>query len=674
MNISDMDIKSIKGIGEKTAALFNRVGVYSLWDLMNYIPCSYERYPEICPVSEIRAGEKCALRLTVVKNATVINASGLKILSTAGSDDTGSVLLSWYNMPYLKKVIIPGMQRVFYGRADIKNGSFILKQPRMMKEEEYSELGGKLVPVYPLTRGLTQKGIGHAVKAAFSQSGDADDYLTDNERMELEVGRLEESLYDMHFPKDIEHTVKARERIVFDEFLYFIQSIRKLKQDKERAANDFPMIETAETSRLIEMLPYRLTGAQMKAYREIIGDLTGSMAMNRLVQGDVGSGKTIVAVLALVTAAMNGHQSALMAPTEVLASQHMKKISELTEVFGIKCVLLTGSLSAKEKRMAKEQIKSGNASIIIGTHALITDTVEFKDLALVITDEQHRFGVKQRAALSGKCHSRIPHVLVMSATPIPRTLAIIIYGDLDISVMDEMPAKRLQIKNCVVGKDYRPKAYSFIKNEVKNGHQAYVICPQVEESESTDEENVTGYGEKLKEIFGDSVRVGILHGRMRPKDKNLIMSQFATGDIDVLVSTTVIEVGVDVPNATVMMIENAERFGLSELHQIRGRIGRGDAQGYCIFINTSRDNTIKKRLEILNHSNDGFKIAEEDLKLRGPGDIFGLRQSGEAMFRVGDMFTDAVMLKKAADFASAHPDIGDRMKIYDRAAEKNVQL
>lgn len=673
MDLSE-NITSIKGIGDKTATLFNRVGVCTVSDLLYYIPTSYEKYPDIVRVSDIRTGTKCALALTVTGTPSVLHLSGMTVLNAVAADESGSITLSWYNMPYLKKAVTPGMQRIFYGNADVRRNGLVLRQPKIFRPEEYETLKNSLIPVYPLTRGLTGKSIAKAVRTVFDNVTETEDYLSAEQREKLGLQDLKTSLYRMHFPTEINETIKARERIVFDEFFFFIRSVRRLKNDKKRSINEFPMIEVAETKRLVEELPYRLTGAQERTCQEIINDLSGPAAMNRLVQGDVGSGKTIVALIALITAVKNGYQAALMAPTEVLAAQHMKKISGLCDKFDISCVLLSGALTEKEKREARKRIASGEAQLVIGTHALITDLVEFKRLALVVTDEQHRFGVDQRKALSMKCSGHVPHVLVMSATPIPRTLAIIIYGDLDISVMDEVPASRLPIKNCVVGRDYRPKAYSFIRKEVEKGHQAYVICPQVEDSENSSNENVTDYGVMLQSVLGDGIRVAVLHGRMKPKEKDAVMEQFSLGNIDVLVSTTVVEVGVDVPAATVMMIENAECFGLSQLHQLRGRIGRGSDQSYCIFVNTSESGDIKKRLDIMNHTNDGFKIASEDLKLRGPGDIFGLRQSGDFAFRIGDIYTDADILKKAADFAETEPDISGREKIYELFEKNNEKV
>ena len=425
--------------------------------------------------------------------------------------------------------------------------------------------------------------------------------------------------------------------------------VRKLKEKRADKRSPYVMEFREEVARFQEALPYRLTGAQERTLREVFDDLSGGLVMNRLIQGDVGSGKTIIAVLALLMAACNGYQGALMAPTEVLAKQHFESITQLFETYKIekKPVLVTGSMTAKEKRLAYEQIERHEADIVIGTHALIQEKVHYDNLALVITDEQHRFGVGQRELLSSKGGD--PHVLVMSATPIPRTLAIILYGDLDISVIDELPQGRQPIKNCVVNTGYRPKAYSFIARQVEEGRQAYVICPMVEESEMIEAENVLDYAKKLRKELPASVTVEYLHGKMKGREKNRIMERFAAGEIQVLVSTTVIEVGVNVPNATVMMIENAERFGLAQLHQLRGRVGRGSSQSYCIMVNCSDEEGTLERLDILNRSNDGFYIASEDLKLRGPGDIFGMRQSGDMEFKLADIFTDANILKSVSE-------------------------
>ena len=650
MNLSD-SINNLKGVGDKTSALFNRVGVFSLWDLLMYVPRDFETLPEPVTVAELQDKSYSSLLLTVKTVPQIIRAGRLNILSAMAEDRKGKgIRLTWFNSPYMKKLIIPGMTRVFYGRVSMKQ-IISLEMPRIFTEEEYSSVKGVPEPVYPLTKGLSSKTIGKAVEQVL-KSTDIKDFLTDSERKALCLMDLKTAIYSLHRPSSRSEAEQALKRISFNEFLVFLVNIKKMKEERGNEKNHHPLIETAAAKRVMECLPFKLTRGQEKAYGDILRDVSSDRTMMRLLQGDVGSGKTIIAFLAMINTADNGCQAALMAPTEVLATQHAEKLREILNKAGLdyRVVLLTGSLSTKERKEARELISSGEAKLIIGTHALIQEGVEFKDLALAVTDEQHRFGVRQREKLSGK-DADSAHVLVMSATPIPRTLAIILYGDLDITIMDERPAARKPIKNCVVDPGYRNTAYSFIKKEVDAGHQAYVICPMVEESEASDYENVTDYSEKLREIYGDRVRVGMLNGRMKSKEKNEIMERFAAGDIDVLVSTTVVEVGVDVPNATVMLIENAERFGLASLHQIRGRVGRSEAQGYCIFIDTSGDEKENKRLKILNDSNDGFKIADEDLKLRGPGDMFGIRQSGDMSFKVADIYRDADMLKKAADYA-----------------------
>ncbi len=654
MELSD-DITSLKGIGEKTAALFKRVGVCSLWDLVNHIPADYIRYPDISKVKDIVPKQRMAARLTITGTPSVLRVRGLNILNVTARDETGPIMLTWYNMPYLKKTLRIGMTKVFCGNADIRRDMLSLVQCSMFSPEEYEKQKNELTPVYHLTKGLTGKSVGKAVKTVLKGCSFPDDFLSKEEKKTLDLPGLSESFEMIHFPKNREEALYARRRLVFNEFYFFIRNVRRLRNNASKTENAFPVPENALCTRFIETLPFELTNAQKNTYEDIIKDLSSDHSMNRLIQGDVGSGKTVVALLAMLTVVGGGYQAALMAPTEVLAAQHMKNISRDVEGLGIKCVLLSGGMTEKEKKQARNSIRDGQAQIVIGTHALITELVEFRKLALAITDEQHRFGVGQRKALSEKCGGQMPHVLVMSATPIPRTLAIILYGDLDISVMDELPKSRLPIKNCVVGREYRPKAYKFIKEQVSSGHQAYVICPLVEESESSDCENVEDYSCLLREKLGEGVRVGMLHGRMRPKEKDAVMTDFSEGNIDVLVSTTVVEVGVDVPNATVMLIEDAHMFGLSQLHQLRGRIGRGKSQSYCIFMDNSKSKEKNERLQIMNSTNDGFKVASEDLKLRGPGDIFGFRQSGDLSFRIGDIFTDASVLKLASDYADSHP-------------------
>lgn len=643
-------VNRIKGVGEKTAALFGKINVYTIDDLIRHYPRDYETYDAPVSIRETSPGNVQAVYGQITAIPNVKKVRNLSILNAILKDDNGdSIQLTFFNMPFLKKVLKPGGFYLFRGLVQQRGTHKFMEQPRMFTWDEYRQKSGRLLPRYALTKGLTNQTVQKSVAQALEYYPPEKEYLPQMILQKYPMLSHREAIYALHFPESREELLTARNRMVFEEFFSFLLVLRKNKELAAKTENHFPMYETADTVRFLEQLPFPLTKAQKKVWGELREDMGSPYAMNRLIQGDVGSGKTILAVLALLMCAANGYQGAMMAPTEVLAVQHFETISGYVKKYGIafRPVLLTGSMTAKEKREAYAKIASGEANLIIGTHALIQEKVEYSSLALVVTDEQHRFGVRQRETLAAKGSE--PHVLVMSATPIPRTLAIILYGDLKVSVIDELPANRLPIKNCVVGTSYRPKAYEFIAKEVAAGRQAYVICPMVEEGESEDMENVVDYTEKLRAVLPPSVQVAYLHGKMRPADKNRIMEEFAAKEIDVLVSTTVIEVGINVPNATVMMVENAERFGLAQLHQLRGRVGRGEFQSYCIFISTSDTKETMERLQILNHSNDGFHIASEDLKLRGPGDIFGIRQSGEFAFVLGDIYTDANILKEASD-------------------------
>ncbi len=643
-------VNRIKGVGEKTAALFGKINVYTVDDLIRHYPRDYETYDAPVSIRETSPGNVQAVYGQITAIPNVKKVRNLSILNAILKDDNGdSIQLTFFNMPFLKKVLKPGGFYLFRGLVQQRGTHKFMEQPRMFTWDEYRQKSGRLLPRYALTKGLTNQTVQKSVAQALEYYPPEKEYLPQMILQKYPMLSHREAVYALHFPESREELLTARNRMVFEEFFSFLLVLRKNKELAAKTENHFPMYETADTVRFLEQLPFPLTKAQKKVWGELREDMGSPYAMNRLIQGDVGSGKTILAVLALLMCAANGYQGAMMAPTEVLAVQHFETISGYVKKYGIafRPVLLTGSMTAKEKREAYAKIASGEANLIIGTHALIQEKVEYSSLALVVTDEQHRFGVRQRETLAAKGSE--PHVLVMSATPIPRTLAIILYGDLKVSVIDELPANRLPIKNCVVGTSYRPKAYEFIAKEVAAGRQAYVICPMVEEGESEDMENVVDYTEKLRAVLPPSVQVAYLHGKMRPADKNRIMEEFATKEIDVLVSTTVIEVGINVPNATVMMVENPERFGLAQLHQLRGRVGRGEFQSYCIFISTSDTKETMERLQILNHSNDGFHIASEELKLRGPGDIFGIRQSGEFAFVLGDIYTDANILKEASD-------------------------
>lgn len=641
-------ITNLKGIGQKTAGLYNKLGIFSCEDLLYNFPRDYIKYENTKSICDSSVGETVSIKGRIVKQPLLKYVKKFKIVSAYIKTDDQVILATWFNMAYLAKSLKPGEMYVFRGTLTVKGNSYCLEQPQIFTIEKYEELINSLQPVYSLTKGLTNTSVTKAVKTLFNDPY----YFSMNfKSVESDSEKVRNALETIHFPKDIDSLIEARRLLVFDEFYYFILKLRLLKEDNERLKNNFNIVESAYTKRLIESLPYRLTNAQLRVFNEIENDLCKDVSMSRLVQGDVGSGKTIIAVLAALQVAANGYQTALMAPTEILATQHFSSVTEMFGKFNIpfKCVLLTGSMSKTKKKEVYEQIENGEADIIIGTHALIQEKVKYKNLALVITDEQHRFGVRQREMLSNKNTSDNPHILVMSATPIPRTLAIIMYSDLDVSIIDEVPEKRLKIKNCVVGQEYRNTAYNFMINEIDNGSQVYVICPLVEESEGLEAENVISYTEKLKAVFPDRINIAYLHGKMKQNEKNSVMNAFLNNDIQILVSTTVVEVGVNVPNATVMLIENAERFGLSQLHQLRGRIGRGEKQSYCIFMSTKKNDATMKRLNILNKSNDGFFIASEDMKLRGPGDLFGIRQSGDMHFNLADIFNDVNILKEAAE-------------------------
>lgn len=648
----DSPITSIKGIGEKTAMLFHRVGVHTVGELLSYYPRTYDIYEEPVTFANLKTDEIQAVTGFLKKVPSVTKTKRYAV-TTVVLEEFGEYLhLTWFNMPFLKNTFIPGNTYIFRGRVQKKKGRLVMEQPEYFTPEAYGEKLNTMQPIYGLTAGLSNKTVAKAVKQALDGRNLNLEYLPEEIRMNQELAEYNFALQTIHFPVKWEDLLLARKRLVFDEFFLFILALRQMREAAEVRKNECPCKPVKETEQLLSSLPYELTGAQKRVWRELLEDLSGEGVMSRLIQGDVGSGKTVVALLALVCAVYNGYQGALMAPTEVLARQHGQSIQEMLDQAGlsVRVVVLTGSMSAKEKREAYEQIENGQAEIVVGTHALIQNQVHFQRLGLVVTDEQHRFGVRQRETLADK--GMFPHVLVMSATPIPRTLAIILYGDLDISVLDELPANRLPIKNCVVDESYRPAAYRFMEKEIDKGRQVYVICAMVEDNPELELENVVDYTEKLKAAMKPSVAIAYLHGKMKASEKNEIMERFASGELQVLVSTTVVEVGVNVPNATVMMVENAERFGLAQLHQLRGRVGRGKHQSYCIFVSGNDSPDTKKRLEILGKSNDGFYIASQDLKLRGPGDLFGIRQSGLLEFKIGDVFTDAGILKAASEEAA----------------------
>lgn len=642
-------IREVKGVGEKTEALLQNLGVYTVGDILLHFPRDYVKYPRAVEINELYDGAQAAVIVRVEKQALMRRTRAMTITVLKSACGGAELEAIWFRLPYIANGLKKGKTVILYGRVTDKKGMFHMEQPALFSPEDYAAVEERLQPVYALTRGVTNRFLIKTIRGALDACDSFFDYLPTDVREKYELAEYNFALDQIHFPDSMETLTWARRRLVFDEFFLFLMTMQLQKSGEERQKNPHHFSDPSTLEAYIEKLPYALTGAQCRTLDDILSDMQGEVLMQRLIQGDVGSGKTIVAFLAMLYASDSGYQSAIMAPTEVLARQHEQSFMELCERFGIEktIVLLTGSMTAKQKREARERIVSHADALIIGTHALIQEAVAYGNLALVITDEQHRFGVRQRETFAEK--GQTPHILVMSATPIPRTLAIILYGDMDISVMDEVPATRLPIKNCVVGEAYRPKANAFLEREIAAGHQVYIICPLVEASENFDANNVTDYTNRLAGSLSPEIRIGCLHGKMKAAEKNRIMEDFQDHKIDVLVSTTVIEVGVNVPNATVMMIENADRFGLAQLHQLRGRVGRGSAQSYCIMMNASDSDCAKERLEILNRSNDGFFIASEDLKLRGPGDFFGIRQSGDMSFLIADIYTDAKVLQNASD-------------------------
>ena len=642
----NLSVRNIKGIGEKTEKLLKKLNIETVEDLVHHYPRCYMAYPDPIDVSDMKTGQRCSVRCEIVSPVHLKATGKLKICTCLGADQSGQIFFRWFNMPYLRNSLKQGQTYVFTGTPVYKNGLMMIEQPEYCIEEKYEKMMETYQPVYPLTAGLSNKTIQKAQSAVF-EDFIAEEFLPETVRQYYDLTGEDQAIHEIHFPSGTEQLVEARKRIIFDEFFRFFSALELMKEKEHQALNHYVIQMDEGIREFIDQLPYELTGAQKKTQQDIRHDMAGTMAMNRLIQGDVGSGKTIVAMIALYAAVRNGYQGALMAPTEVLAEQHYDSFRKMLESRGVRIGLLTGSMKAAEKKQVKQLCESGELDIVIGTHAVIQDDVHFHNLALVVTDEQHRFGVKQRDAFMKK--GMEPHVLVMSATPIPRTLGMILYRDLDVSIMNELPASRLPIKNCVVNQNYRMTAWDFIRKQVAEGHQAYVICPMIEESETMDLENVTAYASMLAQNLPPSICVQALNGKMSPAEKTETMEAFASNEIQVLVSTTVVEVGIDVPNATVMLIENAERFGLAQLHQLRGRVGRGKSQSYCIFISGSDQKEAMERLSVVGKSNDGFYIANEDLKLRGPGEFFGTKQSGTMNFALGDIYKNADIMKSAAE-------------------------
>lgn len=665
MNYND-SIRTIKGVGQKAEQCFHKLDIWEIGDLLEHYPRDYDEFHDTVPVVALEEGQMMAVQVVLRRKPTVRNTSRIKIVTAFFEDETGVVQVTWFNMPFLANRLHMGTRYLLRGRVGRLNGKLVLEQPKLYGRNEFYKNVGKMLPIYRLTAGLTNNQVTKAVQAALAECEGITEFLPPDIRKRRDLIGYSKAVRDIHFPKNRVEYLKARKRLVFDEVFLYEAALRAIRLQND-CASEHVMKYCDEVDQFRDELPYALTEAQERVFGEIVADMTGGTVMNRLVQGDVGSGKTVVAALALYLAVCNGSQGAFMAPTEVLAEQHYATLQDMLGGRGVRVGLLTGSLTASRKREGKELLVSGEWDIVVGTHAILQDSVTFQNLALVITDEQHRFGVRQRETLAEK--GAAPHVLAMSATPIPRTLALVLYGDMDLSVIDERPANRLPVKNCVVGTDSRPNAYKFIRDQIEQGHQVYIICPMVEDNEESELESVAIYTERLRELFHETAVVDSLHGKMASQEKREVMERFAQGEADILVATTVIEVGIDVPNATVMMIENAERFGLAQLHQLRGRVGRGGDQSYCIFMHGTKSRESEERLAILAKTNDGFEIAGEDLKLRGQGDFFGVLQSGDKLFRLADIYGDAAV------FEAAHEEAGRfSFDEVSRFYEKNKRL
>ncbi len=651
-----VSILELKGIGPKRAELFEKLGVSTIYDLLHLYPRTYRQYPKPAPLSSFTSEGKypqTAVCVRLQRSPVVRKIRRMDLVIARGFEEDRNIELFWFRTPYVVTQLPTGTPIVFYGTLQREKGHLRMDQPEIYLPAAYERLVSRPQPVYPLTAGLSNTTVKSAVGLAMEDTKDLSDPLPQDLRTFRNLLPKRDAVFTMHRPGSMEELADARRRLVYDEFLMFLLYVRRFASAQQLAENVWKIRDDSVVSRIMEALPFTLTGGQQEALSGVLSDLHADTVHQRLIQGDVGSGKTVVAFIAMALMAQNGYQTALMVPTQVLARQHEQTFLDFCRMCGIDLPVfcLTGAMTKTEKRKMKEQIQAAGGALVIGTQALLEETVSLDHLALVVADEQHRFGVRQRSLMTEK-GSR-PHLLVMSATPIPRTLAMILYGQMQLSVISEMPKDRLKIKTAVIRENDRPKADRFLLKEIAAGHQCYCICPLVEASEElTEAQNVKDYAKGLSERLGSSVRIDILHGRMKPKEKDAVMERFAQGETDILVSTTVVEVGINVPNATVMLVENADRFGLAQLHQLRGRVGRSSMQSYCILMDTSDSGPEgNERLKVLSESADGFEIAQKDLKLRGPGDFLGVRQSGEMSFALADVFLDADVLSQASEDA-----------------------
>lgn len=663
------DIRYIKGVGEARAKSLAKLGITDLHSLLSYFPRAYDDRRAYKKIADLIPGENACVCAVIAGEPKLSRIrKGLDLVKLRAVDETGALELTYFNQSYLKNTFHAGDTYVFFGRAEGTPSRPQMINP-LFEREGAHQITGRIMPIYPLTAGISQSMLYKAVEQGLAACVDElPDILPEDVRLAHGLCHTRFAYENIHFPSDDESLAAARRRLAFEELFLLALGLKLLRERRTFVAGK--QCKKVDLSPFFTSLPFSLTGAQRRAIDDIARDLTGARPMNRLCQGDVGSGKTMVAAAAVYMAAKNGLQCALMAPTEILAEQHYRSLAPLLEPLGISCALLTASSKAKDRRALNERLRSGDLSLVIGTHALLSPDVQYRDLGLVVTDEQHRFGVDQRAALSAKGEN--PHLLVMSATPIPRTLALMIYGDLDVSILNELPPGRQKIDTFAVPSSYHARIYAFLRKLVAEGRQVYIVCPMVAENDELPDERkaVTAYAAHLqKEVFPD-LRIAPIHGKMKPKEKDAVMRAFAAHEIDVLVSTTVIEVGVDVPNAALMLIENAECFGLSQLHQLRGRVGRGQHKSYCVLVSDNKGEENKTRLKVMSSTSDGFAIAEEDLKLRGPGDFFGSRQHGLPSLRVADLSCDLALLHEtqsaAEQLLAADPELRDHPLLKSR--------
>ncbi len=667
------DIRYIKGIGEQRAKALNKLGITTLRDLISWFPRKYDDRRQAKRIVDLVPGEAACVAAMIAAEPKVSHIrKGMDLVKVRAVDESGVLDITFFNQTWLKNQLIQGETYIFYGKAE---GNLLRKTMAspIVEREGRGEFTGRIVPIYPLTAGVSQLILSRSIRQGLDACADIlPDVLPDQVRQDHHLCRIGYAYENIHFPEDETALALARRRLAFEELFFFTIGLKRLRSRRETVQVE--PCGHVDMEVFYKALPFTLTEAQRRCVEEALADMRSGQPMNRLCQGDVGSGKTMVAAACVYFMVKNGRQAALMAPTEILAQQHYNGLAPLLENLGIRCALLTGSTKAAIKRSIAAQLAVGEIDFAIGTHALITEGVEYADLGLVVTDEQHRFGVAQRAALAAK--GQHPHTLVMSATPIPRTLALILYGDLDVSVIDQLPPGRQPIETYAVPGSYHQRVYNFIRKLVAEGRQAYIVCPMVEENDELPDERkaVTAYAQKLQaEVFPD-LKVAFVHGKMKAKEKDAVMAAFAAHETDILVSTTVIEVGVDVPNAAVMVIENAERFGLSQLHQLRGRVGRGKHQSYCILISDNQNEETKQRLKVMTKTADGFKIAEEDLRLRGPGDFFGERQHGLPGLKIADIGCDTQLLKEAQQAAEELLDRDPDLRDHPAAAERVAEL